>query len=303
MISKVAVVVVLLVGFLGCVPTTTEPRRVPAVEYAAGVRKGAYGASTTQAFRSTEQTVTLVAHEEPRARAGLTAARLEDGSVTNMGEEIPAEDYSVYESSMPNKRDYNGPLSLGDPGLSASLWKESRGGNDLYRDYRAWQSMDLITIVISENSEGTKEADTDITQESTFSAAIESLIGLEDTITKKNPQVNLDNLVQASTSSDFKGEGETTRKGSLKAKISAMVAEVLPTGVLRIEGEKIIAVNSEDEVMVISGLVRPEDVNSQNEVDSSKIANMRIDYYGKGTVGDAQHGGWLGRIMRRLWPF
>jgi flagellar L-ring protein precursor FlgH len=54
--------------------------------------------------------------------------------------------------------------------------------------------------------------------------------------------------------------------------------------------------------MVISGLVRPEDVNSNNEVDSSKLANVRIDYYGNGTIGDAQRGGWLGRILRRWWP-
>ena len=81
-----------------------------------------------------------------------------------------------------------------------------------------------------------------------------------------------------------------------------MVVEVLPSGILRIEGEKIVAVNNEDEVMVISGLVRPEDVTSANEVRSSKVANMRIDYFGQGTVGDAQNGGWFSRILRRFWP-
>jgi flagellar L-ring protein precursor FlgH len=110
-------------------------------------------------------------------------------------------------------------------------------------------------------------------------------------------------LVNAETQNDFKGEGKTDRKGSLKGKISAMVAEVLPSGVLRIEGEKIISVNSEQQVMVISGLVRPRDINSENEIDSSKIAQLRIDYYGEGTVGEAQNGGWLGRFMRKVWPF
>ena len=55
--------------------------------------------------------------------------------------------------------------------------------------------------------------------------------------------------------------------------------------------------------MVISGLVRPRDVNSDNEVPSNKVANMRIDYYGRGTVGEAQYGGWLGRALRKVWPF
>jgi flagellar L-ring protein precursor FlgH len=102
--------------------------------------------------------------------------------------------------------------------------------------------------------------------------------------------------------SEFTGDGETERKGNLTGKISAMVVEVLPSGILRIEGEKIVSLNSEEEIMVISGLVRPEDVNSKNEVDSSKVANVRIDYYGNGTIGDAQRGGWLGRVLRRWWP-
>jgi flagellar L-ring protein precursor FlgH len=82
-----------------------------------------------------------------------------------------------------------------------------------------------------------------------------------------------------------------------------VVAEVLPSGLLRIEGEKIIAVNNEEQIMVISGLVRQRDISSDNEVNASKIAQIRIDYYGNGTVGEAQYGGWLARALRIVWPF
>lgn len=213
--------------------------------------------------------------------------------------------FEIEESAMADRRDYNGALSLGDPGVTASLWRESRGANDIFRDQRAWQPLDLITVVVSESAEGSKEADTEITTESAVQAAIEQLFTIDDDLVESNPngRVVPGNLINASTQNEFKGEGETTRRGSLKAKISAMVAEVLPSGILRIEGQKIISVNSEEQVMVISGLVRPRDINSSNEVDSSKIANMRIDYYGKGIVGEAQFGGWLGRIMRVIWPF
>lgn len=212
--------------------------------------------------------------------------------------------YRTYPSSFPDRRDYNGPLSLGDPGVSASLWKESRGSNDIFRDDRAWQPMDLITIVVSEKSEGSKEADTEIKSKSSVEAVIEEFLGFEDDLEEKDKKgIDPKQLIQASTTNDFKGEGETTRKGKLTAKISAMVAEVLPSGILRIEGEKIIAVNSEEQIMKISGLVRPRDITSENEVDSSKIADMRIDYYGQGTVGEAQSGGWLGRLVRKVWPF
>ncbi len=200
-------------------------------------------------------------------------------------------------------RDYNGPLSLGDPGLSASLWHESRDGNDMFRDDRAWRPLDLITIRISESSEGSKEADTEVKSKSSAEAAIENLLGLETQIAGLDKAVDPTTLVSASAQNDFKGEGQTSRKGKLTATVSAMVVEVLPSGTLRIEGQKIIAVNNEEQVIVISGLVRPRDVDSTNTIDSSKIADMRIDYYGRGSVGEAQYGGWLGRIMRYVWPF
>ena len=79
--------------------------------------------------------------------------------------------------------------------------------------------------------------------------------------------------------------------------------EVLPNGLLRIEGSKIISVNSEEEIMVISGLVRQRDVLATNEVASSRIANMRIDFYGQGVVADKQSPGWGARIFDTIWPF
>jgi len=54
---------------------------------------------------------------------------------------------------------------------------------------------------------------------------------------------------------------------------------------------------------VITGLVRPRDITSDNEVQSTKIAQIRVDYYGKGTVGEAQYGGWFARLLRIIWPF
>ncbi len=222
---------------------------------------------------------------------------------TNMAQDAANGDYEVYRSSAPAIRDYNGPLSFGDPGVSASLWKESRGNNDIVRDQRAWQPMDLITIVVSENAQGSKEADTEVKSQSNVLAAIQNFMGYELDAVEHRTGLDPEAVVQASTQNNFKGEGETSRKDVLTAKISAMVVEVLPSGIIRVEGQKRIAINQEEQVMVISGLARPRDINSANEVDSSKIANMRIDYYGKGIVGEAQRGGWLSRLMRYIWPF
>ncbi len=289
-----------IMALVGCLPqyepSKTHPR--PAEAYAHMVRGASAGAPL--GFRSpphrTSSRQGAAATDELGARAQLHLVSHED---TINSDDAPEPEFRVQQSTVGNRRQYRGPLQLGDPGVSASLWQESRASNDLLRDYRAYQPMDLITIVVSESSEGKKSADTATKSESTLELAIESLLGLEDQSSHLNPS----SLANASSTNEFTGEGETNRKDSLKARISAMVVEVLPSGVLRVEGEKIIAVNSEEQTMVISGLVRLRDVNSDNEVDSSKIANMRIDYYGSGIIGEAQQGGWLGRIIRKVWPF
>jgi flagellar L-ring protein precursor FlgH len=216
------------------------------------------------------------------------------------------EDYREYReerSAGGGGRAYSGPLAYGDPGVTSSLWRESRGENELFRDHRAFQPMDLITIVVSEKSEGKGDASTETSSETELEASAENLLGLEKYLTRANKNIDLASLLKATTTNDFKGDGKTNRKASLTATISAMVIEVLPSGILRIEGEKIIAVNNEEQTMVISGLVRPRDVTSENSIDSSKLANLRIDYYGKGVIGEAQYGGWLGRMLRVVWPF
>ena len=311
----------LLLAPLSCAPRKAPPLKIPSLEYSnrikaqfagqAQQRSAAGAAAAPAAARFANFTPARIATDD-QARAQLRfvadamvaqGAEAAEPAVQAEGEEANAPHYLEYRSTQANTRDYTGPLALGDPGVTASLWHESRGGSELFRDDRAWQPMDLITIVVSETSEGKKEADAEVKQDSEYSASIDNLLGAEKDIKTKNPNLDLSNLLKAATSNSFKSDGSTNRKDTLKARISAMVAEVLPSGILRVEGERIISVNSEEQVMVISGLVRTRDINSGNEIESAKIANLRIDYYGRGLVGDALHGGWLGRIIRVVWPF
>jgi flagellar L-ring protein FlgH len=295
---RIFLVTFLLLG--GCFPHQQGSLRVPSKEYADGVM----GRKVAVSRRSLHQ------QEEPRAQVRLAADETGGEPITNLNAEnlAPAE-HSIdvpapvgRQEEMMASLDYNGPLSLGDPGLTASLWREGRGTN-YFHDDRAWQSMDLVTVLITENAEAKSEADTKLKRKSTLQAAIEKFIGVEIFADKKNDTIDPTALLSATTETEFDGEGETTRKGKLKASISAMVVEVLPSGVLRIEGEKIISTNGEEELLVLSGLVRPRDINSQNEIDSRKIANMRIDYRGSGTVGRQQGPGWGQTIIETLWPF
>jgi flagellar L-ring protein precursor FlgH len=229
----------------------------------------------------------------------------EDRALRGSGASGPADqgEIPIYRSAEQLPTTYREPLPLGDPGISASLWHESRGNNEIFRDFRAWQPMDIVTIVVSERSRGTHDADTLTNSRSTVQASLEAILGLEDDIQNITGVKDLAKAMRAQTVNEYRAEGETRRTQELTARISAVVAEVLPSGLLRIEGEKIIAVNNEEQVMVLSGLVRTRDINSSNEVNSSNIAQMRIDYYGKGIVGEVQYGAWLSRIMRLIWPF
>lgn len=306
-----------LVTLCACSTSSVENSgAIPALDYARKVGGGyvpefdttperlEYGVSNLSHAATTGQINSLSNRAQLRMASNNNDAKAEafnglqtDNSVSNIPE------YEVHRSSLSNTPDYNGPLALGDPGVTASLWRSSQRGNNLFQDDRAWQPYDLITIVVTENSEGKKEADTEVKTSSEVAAAIENFLGAEKYLEQMNSKADLSNLIKASTTSNFKGEGDTSRKGSLRATISAMVVEILPGGVLRIEGEKIIAVNQEEQILVISGLVRPRDISSDNEVDSAKVAQLRIDFFGKGSVGSAQTGGWLSNLIRYLWPF
>ena len=85
--------------------------------------------------------------------------------------------------------------------------------------------------------------------------------------------------------------------------MSAVVTEVLPNGDLRIAGRREVTVNSEKQVMVLSGIVRRVDVDTRNTVLSSAIADAKIEYSGLGVVDDVQRPGWLNRILNWIYPF
>ncbi len=196
------------------------------------------------------------------------------------------------------------PYQQGQMTSNPSLYPDEGQGASLFRDFRAFQPMDVITILVKETQEGKKKAETDTETKFSLEAAIKEFFGLETKKwTSNNASLDPSELISATTNNKFEGTGETTRSGSLRGNISAVIMEVLPNGLLRIEGSKIISVNSEEEIMVISGLVRQRDVLATNEVASSRIANMRIDFYGQGVVADKQSPGWGARIFDTIWPF
>ena len=102
---------------------------------------------------------------------------------------------------------------------------------------------------------------------------------------------------------EFKGDGSNSRDGKLDAYITARVIQVLSNGNLRILGRQEIKVNTETQHITVSGIVRPEDINTNNEVLSTYVADARIEYSGQGSIADKQKPGWLMRALDHVWPF
>ena len=184
---------------------------------------------------------------------------------------------------------------------NGSIWQSTSAG--VTDDVKARRRGDIITIVISETASASKEAKTGTSRDSSVSAGMPHLLGLEDTGIFKNNFADLSKILNASTNSKFQGTGSTSRQENLKATITARVIDVMQNGNLMIEGRRNIKVNEEDQIIVLEGTVRSRDVAQDNTVNSIFVADARISYSGRGIISDRQSPGWLMNILDKIWPF
>lgn len=193
--------------------------------------------------------------------------------------------------------------AMRNPQQKTSLWAEANRENWLFTDHKARTVNDIVTIDIYESSKAKKKAKTTLGKDNEADLGITGLFGLENVVPRFSPEVNMGSLIGAGTSRSFKGTGETERSGELVAKMSAMVTQVLPNGNLMIEGKRLVRVNNEEQVMVLSGVIRTRDVTASNTIPSYMIADAKIYYAGRGVIADKQKPGWLSRGLDKIEPF
>ncbi|MCF6289670.1 MAG: flagellar basal body L-ring protein FlgH [Desulfobacterales bacterium] len=182
-----------------------------------------------------------------------------------------------------------------------SLWNSGSAG--IFADLKARRIGDILTVAIYEKASASKEATTSTGRDSSASAGLTNLFGLEAEIGKINSAIDPGKLINASYVNGFKGTGATTRKEDLVATLTARVVAVLANGNLKIAGSKTVTVNREDQLIKLTGVVRPADVSAGNIVDSKYVLDARIVYTGKGVISDKQGQGWLVRALDTVWPF
>lgn len=198
-------------------------------------------------------------------------------------------------------RTVRAPQSQEMPHAEGSLFVGESGRSLLFVDRKARQINDVVTVNIVESASASGEATTATDRASSVSGSLDALFGFEKTLQKNG--INPAAAVQTSLSSGFDGSGSTARKNSLQATITAVVREVFPNGNLYIEGTKEVVINNERQYIILSGVIRPEDIQTGNSISSDLIADARIVYAGTGALADKQHPGLLGRVLDVVWPF
>jgi flagellar L-ring protein precursor FlgH len=195
----------------------------------------------------------------------------------------------------PKRRVYEAPAAAETmaPGSPGSLWP-GRAPTLLFADARALRENDLVVIKIEEVADATHGANTDINRSSSLGAtAFASMKGA--------PMVDF--KLSGGSDTAFQGKGSTGRTEQLVATVPAVVRKVLPNGNLFLEGHRVVLVNNEEQHFYISGVVRPIDIEQDNSVRSSKVADAEIEFTGRGIITDNQKQGFLSKYLGWIWPF
>ena len=188
-------------------------------------------------------------------------------------------------------------LLMQNPG--GSLYSDSSQSLFLFRDFKARNGSDILTIQVIESASASNSANTSTDKSGSVNVKAPAIGGLENS----NTRLDFSNILLLSSALKFAGEGSTTRSGQLQAFVSAKVTEVFPNGDLGIEGVKEVTVNRERQILRIRGIVRRRDITANNVVLSTSIGNMEVVFDGKGIVSDANKPGFLYRLLTWITPF
>ncbi|KYG24731.1 flagellar L-ring protein FlgH [Bradyrhizobium sp. AT1] len=181
-----------------------------------------------------------------------------------------------------------------------SLWRN--GSRAFFKDQRARQVGDLLTVTVNITDKANIANETQRSRTNSEDSGITDFIGAK-TLGAQAQKVLPGRILTADSSASSDGKGSVNRTEALQTNVAAVVTQVLPNGNLVVEGKQEIRVNYEIRELVVAGIVRPEDIQSDNTIDSTKIAQARIAYGGRGQIMDVQQPRYGQQVMDVLLPF
>jgi flagellar L-ring protein FlgH len=181
-----------------------------------------------------------------------------------------------------------------------SLWRN--GSRSFFKDQRAHQVGDLLTVTVNITDQANFANETQRSRTDKEDSGITDFLGAK-TLGATAQKVLPGRILTADGTSSSDGKGTIQRQESLQTNVAAVVTQTLPNGNLVVEGKQEIRVNYEIRELIVAGIVRPEDIQSDNTIDSSKIAQARISYGGRGQISDVQQQRYGQQVMDVLLPF
>ena len=182
-----------------------------------------------------------------------------------------------------------------------SLWRT--GSRAFFKDQRAARVGDLVTVKVNVTDKANLNNETQRSRSNSEGFGLPNAFGLENNAGVKAAGITPDKLLNATSTSSNDGIGSVQRAEQVTTNVAAIVTQVLPNGNLVIEGKQEIRVNFEIRELIVAGVLRPEDIESDNTVDSTKIAEARIAYGGRGQITDVQQPRYGQQLVDILLPF
>jgi flagellar L-ring protein FlgH len=180
-----------------------------------------------------------------------------------------------------------------------SLWRN--GSRAFFKDQRAHQVGDILTVIVNLNDKAVIANETQRSRKNEEDSGVSTLFGAQ-----KYPLMNTavgTRIFTGDSNSSSDGKGSVNRSEALVTNVAGVVTQVLPNGNLVVEGKQEVRVNFEIRELIVAGIVRPEDIQSDNTIDSSKIAEARIAYGGRGQITDVQQPRYGQQALDILLPF
>ncbi|MEH3040305.1 MAG: flagellar basal body L-ring protein FlgH [Sphingomonas paucimobilis] len=217
------------------------------------------------------------------ALAAVVLAAMPANARPLFGRKLPPEDYTASRPAPPMT-----PVVA-----TGAIFQADQGYAALYEGWRAKKVGDPLTIVLVERTSASKSA----------GSKLDSTGGFSITPPSVGPLSFDPNIAKASGGRNFNGGGSADQTNALSGELSVTIAEVYPNGTMLVQGRKQVTLNRGDEFVAIKGIVRMADVDANNRVPSTRVADARISYTGKGDVARASRQGWLSRFFQVVSPF
>jgi flagellar L-ring protein FlgH len=205
-------------------------------------------------------------------------------------------------TSEPGYKPVQMPMPVAQPASynPNSLWRN--GSRAFFNDQRAHQVGDILTVKVNINDTAEFQDQTQLQRSTTEDSEITNFLGA-NTLANPSKSILPGSLLTTNGNTQMNGNGTINRQDQLVTNVAAVVTQVLPNGNMVIEGKQEIRLNSEMRELLVAGVARPEDIESDNTIELPKIAEARVAYGGKGTLTNIQTAPWGQQATSVLLPF